>query len=145
MRKRKARDKKKTSWKETLETLKIPLSGITTNEQLSRAAYRLRLPFFRGVFMRDALPTKSHRNESGIVNLDNSENAGTHWVAYAKKGNNAVYFDGFGNLRPSRELEHYLGSNVMYNRRSYQTFDQSICGQLCLRFLREIDWRKRYI
>ena len=48
--------------------------------------------------MRDRLPTKPHRNESGFVNLDNSENAGTHWVAYAKKGNNAVYFDGFAIL-----------------------------------------------
>ncbi|KAG5312790.1 MMP13 Collagenase, partial [Acromyrmex insinuator] len=69
--------------------LKILLSGITTNEQLTRAAYRLRLPFFRSVFMHDALPTKPHRNESGIINLDNLENAGTHWVVYAKKGNNA--------------------------------------------------------
>ena len=32
VRKRKARGKKKTSWKETLETLKIPLFGITTNK-----------------------------------------------------------------------------------------------------------------
>ena len=62
--------------------------------------------------MRDVLPTKLHRNESGIVNLDNSENASTQWIAYAKKGNNAVYCDGFGNLRPSRKLERYIGGNV---------------------------------
>ena len=73
--------------------------------------------------MRDRLPTKPHRNESGIVNLDNSENADTHWIAYAKKGNNAIYFDGFGNLRPPREFERYLGGNVTYNHRSYQTFN----------------------
>ena len=96
--------------------------------------------------MRDALPRKLHcRYESGIVNFDNSKNAGTHWVAYAKKGNNAVYFNGFDNLRPLRELEHYLGSNVTYNHRSYQMFNQSIYGQLYLRFLREIDWKKKYI
>ncbi|KYQ46392.1 hypothetical protein ALC60_14610, partial [Trachymyrmex zeteki] len=81
---------------------------------------------------------KSYRRNRVImkaVNLDNSENEGTHWVAYVKKGIDAVYFDGFGKLRPSKKLERYLGGNVTYNRRSYQTFDQSICGQLCLRFL----------
>lgn len=94
--------------------------------------------------MRNALPTKVQRNESGIVNLDDATGVGTHWVAYAKKGNNVMYFDGFGNLRPPRELERYFGSdvNITYNRSSYQTFDQNICGQLCIRFLRDIDWKK---
>ena len=125
-----------------LETFKIPLSGITTNEQLSRVAYRV---YHSSEVCLCVTHYRRNRNESGIVNLDNSENAGTQWVAYAKKRNNAVYFDGFGNLRPSRELEYYLGSNITYNHRSYQTFDQSICGQLCLQFLREIDWRKKYM
>lgn len=94
--------------------------------------------------MRDGLPMKTRRVECGIVNLDDEVGSGTHWVAYAKKRNNAVYFDSFGNLRPPRELVRYLGDNVhvTYNRRSYQSFDQSICGQLCLRFLCEIDWTR---
>lgn len=92
--------------------------------------------------MRDALPAKVRRNESGIVNLDNTTGAGTHWVAYAKKGNRAIYFDSFGNLRPPKELECYLRNTVslQYNRPSYQSFDQNNCGQLCLHFLRDIDW-----
>jgi hypothetical protein len=120
-----------------LRALKLPHLGITTNDQLNRSANRLRIPFFRGVFMRDALPRKPRYNESAIVNLDASSGPGTHWVAYAKRGNRAIYFDGFGNLRPPRELERYLGKDIklLYNRRSHQTFDQSICGQLCLRFL----------
>jgi hypothetical protein len=91
--------------------------------------------------MRDALPTKPRHNESGIVNLDESSGPGTHWVAYAKRGSTVAYFDGFGNLRPPKELERYLGNdiNLLYNRQSYQTFDESICGQLCLKFLWEID------
>lgn len=95
--------------------------------------------------MRDALPTRARRNESGIVNLDEAAGPGTHWVAYAKRGNNVNYFDSFGNLRPPKELELYFGdgANVFYNHRSYQTFDQSVCGQLCLRFLRDIDRTRR--
>lgn len=120
----------------------LPPYGVTTNEQLDRSARRLRIPFFRGVFMRDALPTRVRCAECGIVNLDDAVGPGTHWVAYAKKGNVVIYFDAFGNLRPPRELARYLGESaiVTYNRRAFQTFDQRICGQLCLRFLREIDW-----
>jgi hypothetical protein len=92
--------------------------------------------------MRDALPTRIRGNECGIVNLDDATGPGTHWVAYAKRGDAAVYFDAFGNLRPPRDLARYLGDNgataVTYNRRSFQTFDRRTCGQSCLRFLREI-------
>ncbi|CAL1672694.1 unnamed protein product [Lasius platythorax] len=117
--------------------------GVTTNVQLLQHAKRMRIPFFRGVFMRDSLPIGGiYRNESGIVNLDNTTGPGTHWVAYAKRGNRAIYFDSFGNLRPPNELVRYFGRNVtkiQYNHTPVQTYDQSICGQLCLQFLRTID------
>ncbi|XP_077258538.1 uncharacterized protein LOC143895358 [Temnothorax americanus] len=122
------------------ETLKIP-KGVTTNVQLQQLAKHMRIPYFRGVFMRDSLPIGGiRRNESGIVNLDNTDGPGTHWVAYAKKGDRAIYFDSFGNLRPPRELAQYLENNVIeYNRTPYQRYDQSNCGQLCLRFLQSVD------
>jgi hypothetical protein len=92
--------------------------------------------------MRDTLPIGGiRRNESGIVNLDDSAGPGTHWVAYAKRGNRVMYFDSFGNLRPPNELVRYFGRNVTkieYNHTSFQTYDQSICGQLCLQFLRSV-------
>ena len=128
------------SRREGEKTLKMP-QGVTTNVQLLQLAKRMRIPYFRGVFMRDALPADGiYHNESGIINLDNAKGPGTHWVAYAKRGNCAMYFDSFGNLRPPNELVRYL--NVMkieYNHTSYQTYDQSICGQLCLQFLQAVD------
>ena len=117
-------------------------AGVTTNIQLDRLARQMHIPFFRGVFMRDALPIDGvRRNESGIINLDNSTGPGTHWVAYAKRGNRAIYFDSFGNLRPPNELVQYFGRNVTkieYNYTSSQTYNQSICGRLCLQFLQMI-------
>ena len=66
---------------------------------------RLRIPYFRGVYMRDALPSTSPwENESAIVNLDDASGPGTHWVCYKKRGDRVMYFDGFGNLRPPIEL-----------------------------------------
>lgn len=115
--------------------------GVTTNVQLLQLAKRMHIPYFRGIFMRDSLPIGGiNRNESGIVNLDNTKGPGTHWVAYAKRGNQALYFDSFGNLRPPNELMQYLNvTKIKYNHTSYQTYDQSICGQLCLQFLRAVD------
>jgi len=91
--------------------------------------------------MRTTLP-REVRNESNIVNLDNAERSGTHWVAYAKGGNRAIYFDSFGNLRPPKELVRYLENNVThieYNRTPHQRYDQSNCDQLCLQFLQMVD------
>ncbi|XP_071575288.1 uncharacterized protein [Temnothorax nylanderi] len=128
--------------KKVAEILKIP-KGVTTNVQLQKLAKRMRIPYFRGIFMRTALPTEGvRRNESGIVNLDNAEGPGTHWVAYAKRGDRAIYFDSFGNLRPPRELVLYLKNNmtkIEYNHMPFQRYDQSNCGQLCLRFLQTVD------
>lgn len=87
--------------------------------------------------MRDQLPTRKRKIECGILNLDDSNGPGTHWVAYYKYNNNAYYFDSFGNLPPPLELIKYLGNNtsIYYNYKKYQSFDSVICGQLSLKFL----------
>jgi len=93
------------------------------------------IPYFRGVFMRDTLPLKPHRNECGIVNLDLSTGVGTHWISYYKHGTDIICFNSFGNLQPPKELITYLGSNIKYNYESYQNYNTVICGHLCLIFL----------
>lgn len=87
--------------------------------------------------MRTDLPAKPDKNESAIVNLDAASGPGTHWVAYIKRGSRVLYYDSFGNLRPPQELLKYFGSRaiVQYNHDSEQSFNTSICGHLCLKFL----------
>ncbi|KYN04508.1 hypothetical protein ALC62_04621 [Cyphomyrmex costatus] len=46
------------------ETIKMP-TGATTNVQLLQLAKRMRVPYFRGVFMRNALPKRKRYRESG--------------------------------------------------------------------------------
>lgn len=99
------------------------------------------IPFFRGVFMRDKLPKKSKSIECGIVNLDLSKNNGTHWVAYIKIKDSCEYFDSYGNLKPPVELINYLRSkNIYYNYTTYQRFNSTNCGHLCLSYLKKF-WR----
>lgn len=100
-------------------------------------AKRLKIPHFRGVFMRDTLPiTGALQRECGILNLDISTNPGTHWVAYRKINNQVEYFDSFGNLKPPKELVRYLGNcKIFYNNDQFQNYSQINCGHLCLQFL----------
>jgi len=112
------------------------------NKHTIRSTGETHVPYFRGVFMRNTLPISgARRNESGIA-LDDARGPGTHWVTYAKRDNHAIYFDSFGNLRPPKELVRYFRNGVTkieYNRTPYQTYDQSVCGQVCLQFLRMAD------
>uniref|UniRef100_A0A6V7KSE1 Uncharacterized protein n=1 Tax=Bracon brevicornis TaxID=1563983 RepID=A0A6V7KSE1_9HYME len=94
----------------------------------------MKIPHFRGVFMRNDLPAKGPRKyESAIINFDDKDGPGTHWVAYQKKNDDVICFDSFGNLRPPQDLIDYLGvgSTVKYNYNNYQEYDTIICGHLC--------------
>lgn len=86
--------------------------------------------------MRNSLPSSPpQQNECGIINLDTNQGPGTHWVAYKKTNNSAVYFDSFGSLKPPRELVRYLSCKITYNSEVYQTYNTVNCGHLCLEFL----------
>ena len=56
-----------------------------TNLEIVDAVKKLRIPAFRGVFVRDNLPRKPYKNECGILNLDDSLGNGTHWVLWHRK------------------------------------------------------------
>ena len=81
---------------------------VLTDLDLIKYAKILKIPYFHGVFMRNVLPTSGPRDcESAIVNLDDNDGPGTHWVAYRKRGDNVVYFDSFGDLQPPIDLMLY--------------------------------------
>ena len=74
-----------------------------TNIQLVDAVKKLNIPNFRGVFVRDELPNKPRKNECGILNLDDSNGPGQHWVVFSENGKDKIYFDSYG-LPPPTEL-----------------------------------------
>lgn len=106
------------------------------NIQLAHFAKKLRVSNFRGVYMRDTLPSRPLDKECGILNLDESCSSGTHWVAYRKTGAYVKYFDSLGNRGPPKELVKYLqGCRITFNCKAYQSPISYLCGHLCLLFL----------
>ena len=85
-----------------------------SNFELEDATKKLKIPYFRGVFLLDTLPKKPNKKECGIVNFDKSGGPGTHWVAWYKNGKTKIYFDSYG-VQPPIEVINYLGKLIYYN------------------------------
>lgn len=121
-----------------MPTPQRPLSNI----DLENYASKMKIPHFRGVYMRDSLPRSGpQRYEAAIINLDEMSGPGTHWVAYRKNNSRVMYYDSFGDLPPPIELVRYLQSgreaskNIYYTYERQQDFGTVWCGHLCLKFL----------
>lgn len=107
--------------------------------ELEAWADRLKINNFRGVFMREGLPSGPRKNECAIINLGDLMSGGTHWTCFMKSGDRVIYFDSFGEAPPPLELEKYLNmpEGIFYNQYRYQNYkDPPICGHLCLEVLR---------
>ena len=119
--------------------MKLGAMGLSNFDLLELVKY-LKVPNFRGVFMRDTLPDTPHDKECGVVNFNKSSEPGSHWVAYYKDGDERIYFDSFGQVAPT-EIQKYLKSEeefrnnkpvIQRNTDIVQKVNTKICGQLCV-------------
>ena len=119
--------------------MKSGAMGLSNFDLLELIKY-LKVPNFRGVFMRDTLPDTPHDKECGVVNFNKSSEPGSHWVAYYKDGGKRIYFDSFGQVAPT-EIQKYLKSEeefrnnkpvIQHNTDIVQKVNTKICGQLCV-------------
>ena len=120
--------------------LDIPSNNGLTNLEIIDYVRKLKIPNFRGVFMSDTLPCKPKQTECAIVNLDASNQIGSHWVCFAKLGKVRIYFDSFGQVAPI-EIQKYLKSSeefendipvIARNTDIVQRVNTHVCGHLCL-------------
>ena len=77
-----------------------PLKNIEISE------YYANEPRFNGVYSRNNLPNKIKKG-AYVINLDEYENMGTHWVSLFVKPKYTVYFDSFG-------IEH-IPASIRFN------------------------------
>ena len=107
------------------------------NIERTTYARELEIPHFRGVYMRDTLPLYPFNIESGIVNLNTSNQAGSRWVCYYHNKADRIYIDLYGPIIPV-EIQRYLKTGSEFDRGKeviqrnadiVQAANTSVCGQ----------------
>ena len=61
------------------------------------------------MYSRNNLP-KTIKEGAYVINLDEYENMGTHWVTLFVKPKYTVYFDSFGIEHIPKEIKHAIGN-----------------------------------
>ena len=123
-----------------------------TNIELSAYARELQIPYSRGTFIRDTSPHYPYILECGIVNLNTSKQADSHWVCYYRNMNNIFYFDSYVHITPV-EIQRYLkrGSEfdrgkevIQRNTDIVQAANTPMCGDPCLFVLKSLTNGKQF-
>ena len=83
-----------------------------TNTEISE--YYKNEPRFNGVYSRNNLPNKIKKG-AYVINLDEYENTGTHWVSLFVKPKYTVYFDSFGIEYIPKEINKFINNDIKSN------------------------------
>ena len=109
-----------------------PLTNIEISE------YYKNEPRFNGVYSRNNLPNKIKKGVY-VINLDEYENTGTHWVALFVKPSSSertVYFDTIGVEHIPKEINKFIGNTMIKaNIFRIQAYDSIMCGYFCIEFM----------
>ena len=119
------------SKKKTLNLL-LPFHSLTNIEIYE---YYKNEPRFNGVYSRNNLPNKIKKG-AYVINLDEYENTGTHWVSLFVKTNEAIYFDSFGIEHIPKEMNKFIGNNkIKSNIFRIQAYNSIISRYFCIEFI----------
>ena len=108
-----------------------PLTNIEISE------YYANEPRFNGVYSRNDLPNKIKKG-AYVINLDEYENTGTHWVSLFVKANRVIYFDSFAIEHIPKEINKFINNNnnnIESNMFRIQAYDSIMCGYFCIEFI----------
>ena len=115
-----------------------PLTNIEISE------YYKNEPRFNGVYSRNNLPNKIKKG-AYVINLDEYENTGTHWVSLFVKTKyttewssleRTVYFDSFGVEHIPKEINKFISNNdIKSNIFRIQAYDSIMCGYFSIEFI----------
>ena len=91
-------------------------------------------PKFNGVYSRNNL--SKIKDGAYVINLDEYESIGTHWIALYVNVNSMVYFDSFGVQHIPKEIRKFIGNkNISTNIYKIQAYNSIICGYFCIGFI----------
>ena len=71
-----------------------------------------------------------------VINLDEYENTGTHWVSLFVKPKYTVYFDSFGVEYIPKEINKFISNKkIKVSIFRIQAYDSIMCGYFCIEFI----------
>jgi len=80
------------------------------------------------------------RSQFLVLNLDNLDGEGTHWVALCRRDNRLEYYDSFG-LTYGKSVDDYIDRHdsvdVYINTEQEQPIKSSRCGFYVMQFIRD--------
>ena len=89
-----------------------------------------------GTFSKDNVPLLKN-NQSTIINLQDSDQPGSHWVSYKKIGNKIFYFDSYGvGFISDIITKQYPNHKFICNIYRIQSMDSNQCGRFCILFVK---------
>ena len=124
-----------------LNKLVIPLIGknVTYSDQLNDIGKKLLNEKFSGVYSSDKIPLLTRTKKYAIINVDKSNQPGSHWVAVCKINGKTYHYDSFA--RDNKKLMPSLsksGNGKVVNVDISDTEQKVIednCGARCVAFL----------
>lgn len=96
------------------------------------SSYKIKKDFY--VIMNDELQYFPFKTGYYIINLDDSDKSGSHWVCLIIEENKCLYWDSFGCL-PSLDVIQFMKKSrtkYMYSNRIVQHLESTNCGLFAL-------------
>ena len=94
------------------------------------------------VVSKDKLKYSKYNPAGYIINLDDSDKGGSHWVGLYINKNDACYFDSFGEEPPLSVIKYCRNKNLIFSHYQIQHLNQIACGYYCLAFLHFMNFNK---
>ena len=89
-----------------------------------------------GTYSKDNVPLLKN-SQSTIINLQDSDKSGSHWVSYKKISNKTFYFDSYAvSFIPDIIKKQYPNHRFICNIHRVQSMDSNQCGRYCILFVK---------
>ena len=87
-------------------------------------------------FIREIIYQIKLKKRAYVINLDEYENTGTHWISLFVKANKVIYFDSFGVEHIPKEINKFIGNKkIQASIFRIQAYDLIMCGYFCIEFI----------
>lgn len=103
--------------------------------------------YYVGCYPADMIPEFKKFPASVVINLDNSDKEGSHWVSiFARSKDHAYYFDSYGLLPENSNILAYLKKfkKITWQKAVIQSIVSNVCGYYVIFFIYMCSLGKSY-